>query len=56
MAVEERPGRNDKDEDGGGPYEGDVDGKLDVLEEVPDQEGYGLGNEKRSLADEPVRE
>lgn len=42
VLVVERPWRNDGDERKGGTSEADVDGKLDILQEVADEEGDGL--------------
>lgn len=42
MSVEEGPGRNNEEEDGGGAEKADVDSELDVLQEVADEEGNGL--------------
>lgn len=42
MPVEEGPRRHDDGEGQGGPSETDIDGELDVLEEVSDQERKGL--------------
>ena len=39
MAIEKRPWWYDKDEDDGSSAEGDVQGELDVLEDVADDEG-----------------
>lgn len=42
VSVEEGPGRDNEDEDGGGAAEAEVHGELDVLEEITDEEGNGL--------------
>lgn len=44
MSVEERPGRDNEDEGCGGAREANVDGELDVLQEVADEEGDSLRN------------
>jgi hypothetical protein len=49
VSVVEGPGRNNEDEDGGGANQADVNGELDVLKEVADNEGNGLGTELGGL-------
>ncbi len=51
VSVEEGPGRNDEDEEGASADQADVDGELDVLEEIPDEEGDSL--ETKLLVTQP---
>jgi len=43
MSIVEWPGRDGEDEDCGSANEADVDGKFDVLQQVADEKGNGLG-------------
>lgn len=45
VSVEEGPGRDNEDEDCGGAAEAEIHGELNVLEEIADEEGNGLGTD-----------